>query len=337
MKIDLSQIRFVGANLKRPECVVAHASGLLLVPDWTDPGGISLIPPCGKVRSILATRPGPGVDLPLRANGIALEPGGTVLIAHLGNDRGGVYRLWPDGRVEVVTDRVAGSPMPPANFVLRDTGGRLWVTVSTTKVPRALDYRPDAATGFIALHEGGETRVVADGLGYTNECLLSEDENTLWVNETFARRLTAFKVDGNTLTDRRVITEFGPGTFPDGLAPAADGSILITSIISNRVLRVWPDGTIETLLEDSNASHLEWVEAAFQAGKMGRPHLDGIKSVCLKNISNLSFGGPNLATAYLGCLLGDRIAAFDCPLPGRPLPHWECDLGPLADHLKESV
>lgn len=336
MTIDLGQIRFVGSSLNRPECVVAHASGLLLMPDWTEPGGISLITPSGEVHRILATAPDPGVDLPLHANGIALEPGGTVLIAHLGAEHGGIYRLWPNGRVEVVTDHIAGKPMPPANFVTRDSQGRLWITISTTKVPRALDYRPNAGTGLIALHEAGETCVVADGLGYTNECLLSEDEATLWVNETFARKLTAYKVEDSRLTERRIVAEFGPGTFPDGLAPTADGSLLITSIVSNRVLSVQPDGRIETLLEDADSAHLDWVEAAFQAGDMGRPHIDDIRSACLKNISNLAFGGPELNTAFLGCLLGDRIAAFDCPLTGRPLPHWACELGPLANYLTET-
>lgn len=334
-RIDPEQVEFTGSGLNRPECVLAHASGLLIAPDWTEPGGVSLVAPDGRMHRILATRPDPGVDLPVRANGIVLEPGGTILIAHLGTERGGIYRLHADGRVAVVTDRVDGAAMPPANFVARDSLGQLWITVSTTRVPRALDYRPDAQTGFIALHDTEGTRIVADGLGYTNECLLSADERTLWVNETFARRLTAFTVDGDRLTDRRVVARFGHGTYPDGMAQAEDGSLLVTSIVSNRVLRIAGDGGVETLIEDVDPDHLDWVETAFQAGEMGRPHLDGVKSRQLANISNLAFGGPDLATAYLGCLLGDRIASFPSPVKGRALPHWSCDLGPLATHLEK--
>lgn len=328
-------LSYTGTGLNRPECVLAHRSGLLLAPDWTDPGGIALIRPDGRVRRVLATAPGPGVDVPVRANGIALEPGGTILIAHLGAERGGIYRLHADGRCDLVTDRVDGRPMPPANFVLPDPRAGLWITVSTTRVPRAFDYRPDAASGFVALLRDGETRIVADGLGYTNECLVSPDGGTLWVNETFARRLTAFDVTPDGLGNPRTVAEFGAGTFPDGLALAEDGSLIITSIVSNRVLRVWPEGRIETLYEDCDADHLAWVEVAFQGGEMGRPHLDQVRSQALRNISNLAFGGPDLSTGYLGCLLGDAIASVPMPVRGVAPAHWEADLGPLAAFLEE--
>ena len=63
---------------------------------------------------------------------------------------------------------------------------------------------------------------------------------------------------------------------------------------------------------------------------MGRPHLDRAVSKRLKNISNLAFGGPDLRTAYLGCLLGDSIASFETPVAGARPVHWQADLGPLA-------
>lgn len=123
--LDLNQIGFIGAGLNRPERVLAHVSGLLLAPDWSGPGGVALIAPDGRVRRILATDPGPGMDMPVRPNGIALEAGGTVLMAHLGPERGAVCRLWPDGGCAVVTDRIGEAPMPPANFVAADAAGRL--------------------------------------------------------------------------------------------------------------------------------------------------------------------------------------------------------------------
>lgn len=334
--IPLQALSFIGGGLVRPECVVTHASGLIFAPDWTEPGGVSLLTPGGRLHRLLATAPDPGVEVPLRANGIALEPGGSFLLAHLGPERGAVYRLFANGRCRVVADRADGVPLPPANFVLPDSRGRLWITVSTRKVPRALDYRPDAASGFIALHDGTRTRIVADGLGYTNECLLSADERTLWVNETFARRTTAFDVEDGALANPRTVARYGAGTFPDGLTPCADGSLLVTSIVSNRVIRVTPDGESETLLEDADAAHLAWVERAFQAGEMDRPHLDQVRSQRLRNVSNLAFGGADLTVAFLGCLLGDAVAAFRCPFAGRALPHWQHDLGPLARYLEDA-
>ena len=276
---------------------------------------------------------GEGVPAPLLPNGIALEDGGSILIAHLGTTTGGVYRLMPDGTTHVVTNTVGDMPMHPTNFAIPDSQGRIWITVSTRKSPRAQDYSPDAATGYIAVHDRHATRIVADGLGYTNECLLSADERRLWVNETFGRRLTAFDVTGHGLANRRTLAEFGPGTFPDGLAEASDGSVFVVSVVSNRVLRVGPDGDVETILEDVERAHLDEVEEAFRSRKMGRPHLDTVRSERLRNISNLAFGGPDLSTGYLGCLLGERIAAFEAPVAGRALPHWTHDISPLLDSL----
>jgi hypothetical protein len=118
------------------------------------------------------------------------------------------------------------------------------------------------------------------------------------------------------------VAEFGPGIFPDGLAFDAEGGVWITSVVSNRVIRVAPDGSQRLMLEDCDAAHLDWVEQAYQADAMGRPHLDAIKSRRLRNVSSLAFGGPDLRTAYLGCLLGDSIATFRAPIAGAPPVHW---------------
>ena len=118
------------------------------------------------------------------------------------------------------------------------------------------------------------------------------------------------------------VTGFGKGTYPDGLSFDAEGGVWITSIVSNRVIRVAPDGSQQLVLEDADPAHLDWTEEAYLAGTMGRPHLDKAAGRVLKNISSLAFGGPGLRTAYLGCLLGDAIASFPSPVAGHPPAHW---------------
>lgn len=331
MTILSKKLSYRGIGLVRPECVISHHTGWLFVPYCNGSGGISAVSPAGDTRHHLSQKLRGDIPDSLFPNGIALEDGGSFLITHLGKNRGGVYRLSPDGSVSVVTNMIDGAPMPPTNYAVPDSKGRIWITVSTTIYPRADDYRPTASTGYIALHKNGRTRIVADGIGYANECLLSADEQTLWINETFARRLTAFDVTKDGLTNRRVVAQFGAGTFPDGLTEAVDGSLFVVSIVSNRVLRIWPDGQIETLIEDVDPNHLAAVETAFQAHEMDRPHLDTVKSECLRHTSNIAFGGQDLKTAYLGCLLGDRIASFKAPVAGRALPHWTHDISPLLE------
>ena len=118
------------------------------------------------------------------------------------------------------------------------------------------------------------------------------------------------------------MTEFGEGVFPDGLAFDTEGHIWIVSIVSNSLIRVAPDGRQHLWLRDVEPVHMAWVDAAFEAGAMGRPHLDGVKSRVLKNISSLAFAGADLRTGYLGCLLGESIAQLAMPVAGHPPAHW---------------
>jgi sugar lactone lactonase YvrE len=325
--MELDDLDFLGSGLNRPECVLAHVSGKLFVPDWTEGGGVAVVEPDGRVRRILA----PMSASPLRPNGIALLPGGRFLLAHLGPETGGLFELASDGSVRPILTELDGRPLPPSNFVFRDAEERLWLTISTRRVPRALGYRPSVADGFILLLDRKGARLVADGLGYTNECIVHPDGRRLFVNETFARRLIAFDIGADgALGNKTCIATFGPGTFPDGLSFDRDGNVWITSIVSNRVIRVAPNGEQHVVLQDCPTEHLEDVERAFQAGTMGRPHLDRAAGRRLANISSLAFGGADLKTVYLGCLLGDRVAVGRVDVPGHPLPHWTCPLGPLA-------
>lgn len=169
----------------------------------------------------------------------------------------------------------------------------------------------------------GHARVVADGLGYTNEVALHPDGQWLYVNETFRRCLSRYRVaaDG-TLTHREVVTRFGSGTFPDGLAFDVDNCAWVVSIVSNRLIRVAPDGSSTVWMEDADATHLEAVEVAFNHGTMGRPHLDRNPAQRLRNISSIAFSGPDRRTAVLGCLLGDRLETLRMPTAGHLPFHW---------------
>ena len=229
---------------------------------------------------------------------------------------------------------VDGVALPPSNFVTVDENGRIWITVSTRKVPRAAAYRSDVADGFIVLLEEGHARIVADNLGYTNECLVHPDGKRLFVNETFARRLTSFDIgEDGSLSNRQTVVELGEGVYPDGLAFDENGDAWLTSIVSNRVLRVTAAGEVDIFLEDVDPDHLEWVEQAWRDHAMGRPHLDKAAGKLLRNVSNLAFCGKNLDQAVLGCLLGDQLARFSMPVRGHRPVQWTFDIQPLIKSL----
>jgi sugar lactone lactonase YvrE len=315
--IDVDTLQFVGSNLTRPECVLCVSSGIIYTSDFR--GGVSMIKPDGSVEFILAD-----ADVFLvQPNGIALLPDGSFLLAHLGPEEGGVYKLTRDGVLTEFLIELNGIPIPPTNFVHLDNYNRIWITVSTRISPRHLAYRSDNADGFIILVDGTGARIVTDNLGYTNECVVHPSGKWLYVNETFARRMSRFEIamDGS-LHNKETVTEFGKGVYPDGLTFLENGEVLVTSIVSNRVVKVDHDGNQDIVLEDFTPSHLNAVEEAFVKCEMARRHLDHAESKVLQNISSLAFGGDDLKTAYLGCLLGDQLACYQSDVPGYPLAHW---------------
>lgn len=317
--LSLDDLVAVGSGLSRPECVLTTASGDIYCADWR--GGVAHLRPDGSQALYLGQRHD---GLPLRPNGIALLDDGSFLLAQLGDDDGGVYRLQRDGLVEPWLMQVDGAALPPTNFVVQDSRGRTWVTVSTRRRPRALGYRADCNDGFIVCVDSkGHATVVADGLGYANEVAVHPSGHWLYVNETFGRRLSrhALHADG-TLGPKEVVCRFGPGTFPDGLAFDEEGCAWVVSVVSNRLIRVTPDGRPRLWLEDADPAHLATVETAWEAGTMGRPHLDGVRSQRLRNISSLAFAGADRRHGLLGCLLGDHLERLPMPAPGVAPHHW---------------
>jgi sugar lactone lactonase YvrE len=84
------------------------------------------------------------------------------------------------------------------------------------------------APGKIALvTPDGEAREVAGELAFPNGMVITPDNKTLVVAESFAQRLTAFDIeDDGTLSNRRV---WADGVGPDGICLDADGCIWASS------------------------------------------------------------------------------------------------------------
>lgn len=314
--LNVDELEPLGRNLHRPECVLCTRNGSLFVSDWR--GGVTHLAPDGSQEAILDK-----ANSHLRPNGIALLRDGSFLLADMG-EAGGVWRLDLEGKAEPFIMTVDGIDLSSCNFVMTDSLDRVWITVSTQHSPRSLGYRPDIDDGFIVLKDSHGARIVADGISYTNEIRLDVENKYLYVVETFGRRLSQFQVDKNgQLSNKKTVSTFGHGIFPDGLCLDSEGGIWITSVVSNRLIRIAPDGSQHMILEDCDPEHLEIVEQAFLKGQMGRKHLDTVRSHRLRHISSLAFGGSDLCTIYLGSLMGDHLLSFRSPFSGQPPVHWE--------------
>ncbi len=318
--LSLDDVSFVGSRLARPECVLCTRAGDVFAADRR--GAIAHIEPGGEQRLY----GGATFDLsvPLFPNGIALDRDGSFLVTHLQDGDGGLFRLYRDGRVVPVLREVDGVRLHVSNFVLLDAQRRIWITISTRLCPRIDAFRPGVADGYVVLIDGRGARIVADGLAFANECRIDPAGRWFYVNETCAPRLTRYRVAENgDLSGRETVTTFGPGEFPDGMAFDVEGGLWITSIVSNRLIRVGTDGLPVTLLEDSDPALVADVDAAFRAGLLDRTLLERNSAKKLAHLSSIAFAGPELDRACFGVILGDSLPTITMPVRGVPPVHWD--------------
>jgi sugar lactone lactonase YvrE len=106
------------------------------------------------------------------------------------------------------------------------------------------------APGLIALATpDGSARQVADGLAFPNGMLVTPDNATLIVAESYAKRLTAFDIaaDG-ALSNRRVWADLGDG-IPDGICLDAEGAVWYGDVPNRRCVRVREGGEVLQTIE----------------------------------------------------------------------------------------
>lgn len=316
--IDSSDLKMVGKNLIRPECILCNSFGELAISNWN--GGVTVIRPDGKQKNIVGKR---SSATPVGTNGFAIDKEGTFFLADLNEKAGGVWRLEKTGKMEPLITEIDGKRIPPTNFVGIDHEDRIWITVSTWCEPRAKAYRSNIANGFIIMIDGKGPRIVAEDIGYTNEAIVHPNNSSLYVNETFGRRTLRFPIlDNGNLGKQETVTEYGHGTYPDGLAFDEAGNFWMTSVVSNRVICVDNRGHQKIIIEEYDPQQLDEIEAAFQDSHMSGEHLGSIKTKIMKSISSIAFGGPDRRICYLGNLLDDKIYAFNSPLAGAKPSHW---------------
>lgn len=314
-RIAADALQVAGSGLSRPECVLSGRSGDVYVSDWR--GGVSVVRADGGQHGWLAQ------DCPvdLKPNGIAFDDNAGFLIANLGDD-GGVWRLATSGETQCVADRLEGRRFPPANFVEPGLDGELFVTISTLHTPRQSAWRPAIRDGLVVLVRNGKASIAAEGLHYTNEARIDPTGTWLYVVETFGQRLIRFPLRRDRLGKPECVAQFGARVFPDGFAFDAEGGIWVTSLVSNALIRVTPEGRQDVMFTDTNDAHLASFAQGFAEGVLPHDALGPIPNVTVQHATSLAFGGPQGTRIALGNLHNPNIFLFDSDIPGAPLPHW---------------
>lgn len=320
--MKLEEPRKFGTGFERPECVVCNRFGDVFASHRS--GVVSHATADGRIAAI-GVRPQAVDFIP---NGLCLMADGSILVANVGLD-GGVWRLWPDQAVTPFLMQADGERLSPANFVGADALGRHWISVSTRSASRNDAFNRNAADGFLVLLDRGHARIVADGLHFTNETRVSDDGRFLYVNETAGRRLTRFRImENGDLARREVFAQFEPGSLPDGCEIDEEGHIWVACVVSNRLIRIAPDGRQQIVLEDTTAAYLDNVERALANGVFESRHFYEDAGREVRALTSIAFGGSDLRTIYLGSLVMSSLPTFRSPVAGRVPLHWNYRRGP---------
>ena len=169
-------------------------------------------------------------------------PDGRLLIVSGGE--GLLLRRERDGTLVTHAD-LTGLSQPPWNEIVVDGRGNAYLNNI------GFDFSGgEFAPGLLALvTPDGSTRQVADGVAFPNGMVVTPDNATLILAESYANRLTAFDIaaDGS-LSNRRVWADLAGGA-PDGICLDADGAVWYGDVPNKRCVRVREGGEVLQTIE----------------------------------------------------------------------------------------
>jgi sugar lactone lactonase YvrE len=166
-------------------------------------------------------------------------PDGRLLVT---GDR--LRRHEPDGSVSVHVDLAPISEHLWSEMTI-DGRGNIYVNsigFDFSEMAERVQDPSKSATGVIALiTPDGAARKVADGIAFPNGMVVTPDNRTLIVSESFTGKLLAFDIaDDGKLARRRVWAE---GVAPDGICLDAEGAIW-TATWNNECVRLAEGGEV---------------------------------------------------------------------------------------------
>ena len=169
-------------------------------------------------------------------------PNGRLLIVSGRN--GLLLRREPDGSLVTHADLTSLSDYP-WNEIVVDGRGNAYINNIGFDFPGG-----EFAPGTIALvTPDGSARQVADGVAFPNGMVVTPDNSTLIVAESYGKKLTAFDIaaDGS-LSNRRVWADLDGGA-PDGICLDAENAVWYGDVPNKRCVRVREGGEVLQTIE----------------------------------------------------------------------------------------
>ena len=184
------------------------------------------------------------VEIPNQPSGLGWTPDGTMLIVSMKDRK---LMSFKDGLLTERADLTELSGFH-CNDMVVDIDGNAFIGNFGFNTYDGEEIKP---TNLILVKPGEEPVLAADNLFFPNGTVITPDNKTLIVGETYAARLTAFdKSEDGSLSNRRiwadlkVNAEEGTVPLPDGMCIDEEGAIWVASPSTAEVIRVHEGGMI---------------------------------------------------------------------------------------------
>jgi sugar lactone lactonase YvrE len=164
-------------------------------------------------------------------------PDGRLLVVSGGD--GQLLRSEPDGSLLTYAD-LSSLSVHPWNEIVVDGRGNAYLNSIGFDFPAGT-----FAPGILALiTPDGSVRQVADNVAFPNGMVVTPDNSTLILAESYGNQLTAFEIapDGS-LGNRRVWAQLDGG-YPDGICLDADGAVWYADVPNKRCVRIREGGEV---------------------------------------------------------------------------------------------
>jgi 2-polyprenyl-6-methoxyphenol hydroxylase-like FAD-dependent oxidoreductase/sugar lactone lactonase YvrE len=176
-------------------------------------------------------------EVPGRPSGLGFLPDGRLLMA-TALDR----KLWfvDHGEASVAVD-LSGLAGGLLNDMVVDGTGRAFVGDTGFNMAKGEAPRPGR---LISWRQGEAPRIAAQDVAFPNGCAVTPDRRSLFLAETFARRITRFSIgEDGSLGERQVFAELDMP--PDGLCLDAEGGLWIGMPEAARFVRLDAQGRLD--------------------------------------------------------------------------------------------
>ena len=166
-------------------------------------------------------------------------PDGRLLVVSARD--GLLLRREPDGARVTHADLNGAAARPPGNELVVDGRGNAYVNGPGFDLASGEQFAPGVV---VLVTPDGSARQVADDIAFPNGMLVTPDNATLIVADSYGKCLFAFDIEGDGgLSNRRVWADLSDGV-PDGICMDDEGALWYADVPNQRCVRVREGGQV---------------------------------------------------------------------------------------------